>query len=64
MRNHHSHGADHDRVHHTPAWMRLHHDWRFWIAVILMFAAMMIYVTSGDLAWRPRLQPQSGAVGK
>jgi hypothetical protein len=34
--------------------MRLHHDWRFWIAVILMFGAMIIYLMSDDLAWRPR----------
>lgn len=38
---------------HTPAWMRLHHDWRFWVAVILMLGAMVIYLGSGDLAWRP-----------
>ncbi len=39
---------------HTPAWMRLHHDWRFWVAVILMFGAMIIYLMSDDLALRPR----------
>jgi hypothetical protein len=50
-----------------PYWKRAHHDWRFWVAVFLMFAAMMIYVMSDDLAWRPRRQvqqPVSGAVGK
>jgi hypothetical protein len=56
-------------VHHDgrPYWKRAHHDWRFWVAVFLMFAAMMIYVMSDDLAWRPRRQvqqPVSGAVGK
>jgi len=43
---------------HTPAWMRLHHDWRFWVAVILMFGAMVFYLASGDLAWRPGARSQ------
>jgi hypothetical protein len=45
----------------------VHRDWRFWIAVFAMLAAMIIYVMSDDLALRPRSQPQqplSGAVGK
>jgi hypothetical protein len=53
--NHHQHGPVHGSIHHahTPAWMRLHHDWRFWVAVILMFGCMIIYLMSDDLAWRP-----------
>ena len=43
---------------HTPAWMRLHHDWRFWVAVLLMFGAMIIYLMSDDLARRPGVLPQ------
>ena len=57
---HHSHGQ-------TPYWKRAHHDWRFWGAVFLMLAAMIIYVMSDDLALRPRSQPPqapSDAVGK
>ncbi len=42
---------------HTPAWMRLHHDWRFWVAFILMFGAMIIYLASDDLARRPGALP-------
>ena len=52
---------------HRPYWKRAHNDWRFWVGVFLMFAAMIYYVMSIDLAMRPRLQPQqppSGAVGK
>jgi len=37
--------------------MRLHHDWRFWVAVILMFGAMIVYLMSDNLAWRPGLRP-------
>ena len=52
---------------HRPYWKRAHNDCRFWVGVFLMFAAMIIYVMSMDLAWRPRLQPQQplpGAVAK
>jgi hypothetical protein len=52
---------------HRPYWTRAHHDWRVWVGVILMLAAMMIYLMTDDLAWRPRIQsqqPLSGATGK
>jgi hypothetical protein len=68
--SHHQHGgSDSDSVPHghRPYWKRAHRDWRFWGAMFLMLAAIIIYVMSDDLAWRPRNQPQqpvSGAVGK
>lgn len=37
----------------TPYWKRAHHDWRFWIGLILMLAAITIYVMSDDLAFLP-----------
>ena len=37
-----------------PYWKRAHRDWRFWIALLLMIAAMIIYVVSEDFAWLPR----------
>jgi len=52
---------------HVPYWKRAHTDWRFWFGVMLMFAAMIIYVMSFDLALRPQLQlkqPISGATGR
>jgi hypothetical protein len=51
---------------HIPYWKRAHTDWRFWFGVMMMFAAMIIYVMSLDLAVRPHLQPQppSGAFNK
>ena len=52
---------------HRPYWKRAHHDWRFWGALFLMLAAIIIYVMSEDLAWRPRSQaqkPQSNAIVK
>jgi hypothetical protein len=53
--------------HNAPYWMRAHRDWRVWVGVVLMLAAMIIYLLTGDLAWRPRVQPQpvlSGTNGK
>jgi cytochrome c-type biogenesis protein CcmH/NrfG len=53
---------------HRPYWTRAHRDWRVWVGVVLMIACMIIYLMTGDLSWRPRLQqpqpPLSGATGK
>ena len=55
-----SHDKDHkhkDHDHHhgsTPPRNRpIHHSPMFWVAVILMLAAMVWYVASGDLAFGP-----------
>ena len=37
-----------------PYWPRAHKDWRFWAVLLLMLAAMGVYVTTNDLAWRPK----------
>jgi hypothetical protein len=37
-------------------WKRAHTDWRFRVAVAIMFVAILVYVLSGDLSWRPHLQ--------
>jgi hypothetical protein len=40
----------------SPAyWRRMHHDWRMWVGLVLMLAAITIYVLSQDLAWLPHL---------
>jgi hypothetical protein len=36
-----------------PYWMRAHRDWRFWIAVICITAALGIYISSVDLSLVP-----------
>ena len=41
----------------VPYWQRAHHDWRFWLAFVLMLAAITIYVLSYDLAFLPRGRP-------
>jgi hypothetical protein len=54
-------GHSPDNVHrsHRPYWKRAHRDWRIWIGVIVMLAAMLVYLASGDLRWRIQAQPQS-----
>ena len=56
----HSHQPDNNPAHHShrPYWKRAHTDWRLWIAAFLMFVAMLYYVMSMDLSWRPGLRPQ------
>ena len=34
-------------------WRRIHHSPIFWIGVVMCLAAIMIYVLSDDLSWRP-----------
>ena len=65
MKHHHDqHNPDHALPpHHGPYWKRAHQDWRFWIGVLLMLAAMMIYMGTGDFAWRPQLQHEQPASG-
>jgi hypothetical protein len=52
--------------HHGPLWKRLHRDWRAWVAVLLMLAAMFAYVMSDDEALQPGgkiQQPMPAAAG-
>jgi hypothetical protein len=44
---------------HRPYWRRAHRDWRLWAIVILMLAAMAVYLMTGDLRWPIHAQPQS-----
>ena len=60
-RSHRHHGEQDPNGDHQgrpPYWRRAHHDWKFWVALSLMLAAMVIYVMSDDLRWRPGRQPQ------
>ncbi len=63
------HGHYRDNIHHAhrPYWKRAHRDWRVWVALFFLFAAMFVYVMSDDLALIPRShqsQPQSNSVNK
>jgi hypothetical protein len=39
--------------HHRPYWKRAHHDWKFWVAIVLMVLALGIYVSTIDLSFLP-----------
>ena len=71
--HHHHHPAPHgsqgggNPPAHGPYWKRAHTDWRFWVGVALMFAAMIAYIMTFDLRLRPRppqLTPISEASGR
>ena len=65
MKNHENHdqheGQESAIVRHNsgPYWKRAHHDWRFWVGVVLMLVAMTIYVGTNNLSSVP-----SGQLGK
>ncbi|MEM8681566.1 MAG: hypothetical protein AAGF97_19645 [Planctomycetota bacterium] len=44
----HHHGADGGKKKKL-----IHHDWRFWTAIVLMLIAMAVYVISFDESLRP-----------
>jgi hypothetical protein len=37
-------------------WRRIHHSPVFWVGILLCLAAIMIYVWSDDLSWRPHVR--------
>jgi hypothetical protein len=59
--------GEHVRPEKTPYWKRAHRDWRLWVGLFFMFAAIAMYVMTVDLSlvpggWRP--QAVSNAGGK
>jgi hypothetical protein len=36
-----------------PYWRRAHTDWKFWVVVFFLFAALGIYIVSYDLVLVP-----------
>jgi hypothetical protein len=53
MSHEHSH-TDHEHHGQPPSKKRpIHHDWRFWVAVLAMLGGMAIYVMSMDEAIQP-----------
>jgi len=51
MNQHQHKHHDHDHQHKKPK--GLHTDWRLWLVVVLMLAAMVIYVLSDDESIQP-----------
>jgi hypothetical protein len=59
--------SSHPDYYQEPYWKRAHRDWRIWVALFFMFAAITIYVLSNNLSFFPFGQPRaalSGAAGK
>jgi hypothetical protein len=48
--------TDHQHAGHSrrPYWRHAHRDWRFWVALCFIFAALGIYIVSDNLALVPR----------
>ena len=42
-----------------PYWKRAHHDWRFWVGLLLMLLAISIYVLTEDLSFVPHFGAQA-----
>jgi hypothetical protein len=38
---------------HRPYWKRAHRDWRLWIAVVFLAAALAVYIGTVDLSLVP-----------
>lgn len=53
--NHPTHGTEHHEsaAHAANRKKKIHHDWRFWTAIVLMLVAMGAYVLSFDESLRP-----------
>jgi hypothetical protein len=49
------HGNNHHAAEHDPAKEKtlIHHDWRFWTAIVLMLLAISAYVLSFDESLLP-----------
>ncbi len=50
----HRHHATPEPANAVPYWKRAHHDWRFWVGLVLMLLAISVYVLSDNLAFVPR----------
>jgi hypothetical protein len=64
-RSSHQHGTlARGSIHHNPEpyWRRAHRDWRVWVGLFFMMAAITIYVMSNDLSFFGEWRQPSGAV--
>lgn len=53
----HDHNGHGHHEHHPPKSKALHKDWRAWLVIGLMLAAMVAYVLSDDESLQPGLPP-------
>jgi hypothetical protein len=50
---HNLHSEKNFNKHHGPYYKRMHHDWRFWLGVVLILSALCIYIMSVDFTIQP-----------
>ncbi|MHB8260481.1 MAG: hypothetical protein ACYDCN_07295 [Bacteroidia bacterium] len=50
---HNLHSGKNFNKHHGPYWKRMHHDWRFWVSMVLVMVALSIYTMSVDFTIQP-----------
>jgi hypothetical protein len=65
-RSSHQHGTPvRESVHHEPDpyWKRAHHDWRVWVGLFFMFAAITIYVMSNNLSFFAQREARHAQAG-
>ncbi len=56
----HSGSGEHGHGHHGPhGRVPVHKDWRLWVGVVLMLAAMLVYILTQDESLVPRGRPTS-----
>ena len=60
MGKHHHHPHEGHRSGEPGGGKPLHHDWRFYAAGLMIFLALLAFIFSGNLAWRPAAAPPPG----
>ncbi|MEO7103066.1 MAG: hypothetical protein ABI119_06975 [Gemmatimonadaceae bacterium] len=48
----------------TAYWRRAHRDWKFWVGVVFIVVAMVIFVMSENLLFRPSVQLQAAPISR
>jgi hypothetical protein len=57
-------GGEAKPAHGRPAWRRIHRSWPFWLGMVLVTAAITMYVMSDNLALIPRNHPHHPLPGQ
>jgi hypothetical protein len=62
--SHGNEGAAPEQTHVRPYWKRMHRSWPFWVGMVLVTAAITMYVLSDNLALVPRSHPRQALPGQ
>ena len=49
----HDHSGHHNHQTHPKKVRPIHHDWKFWVAILLMLSGMLLYLMSDDESLQP-----------